>query len=70
LSAKQYLVVVNGERGGRYASAFEGMTVFAHDGVTELTGLIVDAAQLHGLLEQITGLGLTVHSLALLDSSP
>ena len=68
MSAHRYRVVVEGELGPRYASAFDGMTVSAHDGRTEITGPIVDSSHLHGLLERIAGLGLTVHSLTSLDS--
>ena len=46
----------------------DGMTLCAHDGRTDITGPIVDPSHLHGLLERITGLGLTVHSLTPLDS--
>jgi hypothetical protein len=35
---------------------------------TEIIGAIVDPSHLHGLLDRITGLGLTVHSLTQLDS--
>jgi len=68
MSAHRYRVVVEEELGPRYASAFDGMTIFAHDGRTEITGPIVDPSHLHGLLDRITGLGLTVHSLTPLDS--
>ena len=51
-----------GELGARYASAFEGMTISAHDGITEITGEIIDPSHLQGLLERIAGLGLTLHS--------
>ena len=68
MSAHRYRVVVEGELGPRYASAFDGMTVFAHDGRTEITGPIVDPSHLHGLLDRIAGLGLTVHSLIPLES--
>jgi hypothetical protein len=40
------------------------MTVRAHDGETEIIGLITDQSHLHGLLERIASLGLTLHSLA------
>jgi hypothetical protein len=70
VSAQQYRLVVKGELGRRYASAFEGMTISAHDGITELTGPIIDPAQLQGLFERIAGLGLTVHSLTPLDPAP
>jgi hypothetical protein len=68
MSAHRYRVVVEGELGPRYASAFDGMVLFAHDGRTEIIGPIVDPSHLHGLLDRITGLGLTVHSLTPLDS--
>ena len=70
MSPQQYRVVVKGELGRRYASAFEGMTISAHDGITELTGPIIDPAQLQGLLERIAGLGLSVYSLTPLDQAP
>lgn len=59
---QQYRIVVVGELGARYASAFEGMTISAHDGITEMMGSIIDPAHLQGLLERIAGLGLTLHS--------
>ena len=55
-------LVVNGELGPRYASAFEGMTVSIGAGKTEITGAIIDQSQLQGLLERISGLGLTLYS--------
>ena len=60
MSTTRYCLVVKGELGARYASAFEGMTVSAHDGITEITGGIIDPAHLQGLLERIAGLGLTL----------
>ena len=68
MSAHRYRVVVEGELGPRYASAFDGMALSAHDGRTEMTGPIVDPSHLHGLLDRIAGLGLTVHSLTPLDA--
>jgi hypothetical protein len=44
------------------------MTLSAHDGRTDIIGPIIDPSHLHGLLNRITGLGLTVHSLTPLDS--
>jgi hypothetical protein len=67
MSVQQYRLVVKGELGRRYASAFEGMTISAHDGITELTGQIIDPAHLQGLFERIAGLGLAVYSLTPLD---
>ena len=68
MSAHRYRVVVEGELGPRYASAFDGMTLSADDGRTEISGPIIDSSHLHGLLDRIAGLGLTVHSLTPLAS--
>ena len=68
MSAHCYRVVVEGELGARYASAFGGMTIYPHDGITEITGVIIDPAHLQGLLERIAGLGLTLHSLTPLET--
>ena len=63
----RYRLVVKGELGARYASAFEGMTISAHDGITEITGEIIDPSHLQGLLERIAGLGLTLLGVTPLD---
>jgi hypothetical protein len=63
MSPSRYSIVVEGELGPRYASAFDGMTLSAHDGETEIVGPIIDPSHLQGLLERIAGLGLTLHSL-------
>jgi hypothetical protein len=63
MSERRYRVVVEGELGSRYESAFDGMTISTGGGRTEITGPIIDSSHLHGLLERIAGLGLTVHSL-------
>jgi len=68
MSPQQYRLVVRGELGPRYASAFEGMTVCAHDGVTDITGTVIDPSHLQGLLDRIANLGLTLHSLTPIDS--
>ena len=63
MSPSRYRIVIDGELGPRFASAFDGMTLRAHDGETEITGRIIDQSHLQGLLERIAGLGLTLHSL-------
>jgi hypothetical protein len=68
MSPPRYRIVVEGELGPRYASAFDGMTVRAHDGETDITGPIIDQAHLHGLIERIASLGLTLHSLTPLQT--
>ena len=68
MSAPRYRIVIVGELGPRYACAFDGMTVHAHDGETEVTGPIIDPSHLQGLLERIASLGLTLHSLTPLET--
>jgi len=68
MSQPRYRLVVKGELGPRYASAFDGMTIRAHDGETDITGPIIDQSHLHGLLERIASLGLTLHSLTPLEA--
>jgi hypothetical protein len=65
---RQYRLIVSGELGPRYAAAFEGMTVRAHDGVTEITGEVIDGSHLQGLLTRVSGLGLTLDSLNPVDT--
>jgi hypothetical protein len=65
-----YRIVVEGEIGRRYAQAFDGMQVRAADGATEISGPVVDQSQLHGLLDRIANLGLTLRSVSPLDSDP
>ena len=68
MSPPCYRLVIEGELGPRYASAFDGETLRAHDGETDIVGPIVDPSHLQGLLERIAGLGLTLHSLTPLDT--
>jgi hypothetical protein len=68
MSSHRYRLIVDGELGPRYASAFDGMAISAHDGMTEINGRVVDSSQLLGLVERIAGLGLTLRSLTRLDS--
>jgi hypothetical protein len=67
MSPSRYCLVVEGELGPRYASAFEGMTLRAHDGETEITGPIIDQSHLQGLLARIASLGLKLYSLTPLE---
>ena len=68
MSPRRYRIVVEGGLGRRYASAFDGMTVHAHDGETEIVGPITDQSHLQGLLARIAGLGLTLHSVIELET--
>ena len=68
MSPTRYRLVVKGELGARYASAFDEMTISAHDGITEISGRDHRLSHLQGLLERIAGLGLTLHSVTPLDT--
>jgi hypothetical protein len=68
MSPPRYRIVIAGELGPRYASAFDGMTLHAHDGETEIIGPIIDPSHLHGLIERIAGLGLTLRSLTPIET--
>lgn len=57
-----YRIVVRSELSERYAVAFEGMEMETKNGVTVLTGKIIDQPQLYGILERINGLGLELRS--------
>jgi hypothetical protein len=70
MSAQQYRLIVDGELGARYASAFEGMAISAHDGMTEITGSVVDQSHLQGLIGRIADLGLRLRSITPLDTTP
>ena len=63
MAPPRYRLVIEGELGPRYANAFDGMTLRAGDGQTEITGPIIDQSRLLGLLERVAGLGLTLYSL-------
>jgi hypothetical protein len=68
MSPRRYRIVIKGELGPRYASAFDGMTIRADNGETEIIGPIIDQSHLLGLVERIAGLGLTLHSLNPLET--
>lgn len=58
MAGREYRLVVEGELGDRVAAAFEGMTVTCEEGKTALVGTVRDQAELHGLLQRISDLGL------------
>lgn len=60
--ATLYEIVVKGELGPTTACAFEGMRLEARDGETAIVGEIADQAQLSGLLNRVSELGLELVS--------
>lgn len=57
-----YSIVVEGELGPRYGASFAPMQLVAHDGTTEIVGLIEDDAALQGLIDTVSALGLSLIS--------
>jgi hypothetical protein len=57
-----YRLVVRGELDGRFAYLFNGMRMERVEGTTELTGSVIDQAQLHGFIDRIEELGLELVS--------
>jgi hypothetical protein len=62
--AQRYEIRVKGHLGPRWASRFDGMNLTAEDdGTTVIRGPVVDQAALHGLLQTLRDLGVTLLSL-------
>jgi hypothetical protein len=57
-----YEFVLRGEIGDRFGLLFEGMHLERTPGHTVLTGVVLDQAHLHGLIERIQELGIELVS--------
>ena len=57
-----YRIVVSSELSKRYAAALEGMEMETSVGHTIFTGEVKDQSHLHGLLDRIGAMGLTLVS--------
>ncbi|GAA2160897.1 hypothetical protein [Pedococcus bigeumensis] len=56
-----YRLRVDGHLGAHWAASFNGFTVTHEpDGTSVLTGQVADQAELHGLLDRVRDLGLTL----------
>lgn len=66
----KYQIVVRGELGERFTSAFGGMTIDKKSQETYIFGEVVDQAQLHGLLDRIRALGIELISVTPLSEEP
>ena len=61
--AGRYEIRLAGHLDARWAAWFDGLAVSRHvDGTTLISGPIVDQAALHGLLQRVRDLGLTLVS--------
>jgi hypothetical protein len=57
-----YRIVLSGELGDDFAFLFGDLLLERADGMTVLTGRVLDQAQLHGLLDQAQNLGIGLFS--------
>jgi hypothetical protein len=64
VSGRVYQLTVEGELSERAAGMFEGMESSLAGGRTVLTGYVRDQAELQGLLQRVSDLGLTLVSAA------
>jgi hypothetical protein len=62
MPSRQYRLVVAGELSDRIGHAFPGMALTREDGDTALVGAVRDQAELQGLLQRVSDLGLTLLS--------
>ena len=63
-----YRIVVRGRLDESWSNWFDGMAIASVDGLTELTGAVVDQSALHGILTRIRDLNLTLVSVDLVQS--
>ena len=66
---RAYRIVIEGELGPRYATAFAPMRLETSDGNTDLVGRVEDQADLQGLLDNIAALGLALVSVTPIDDA-
>ncbi|MGM0883681.1 MAG: hypothetical protein ACQEXQ_21940 [Bacillota bacterium] len=63
-----YEIRLKGHLDARWADRFEGLSfICENDGITILTGPVVDQAALHGLLRKVRDLGLPLISVIQVD---
>lgn len=67
---RTYRLEVEGELSDIGGWTFEGMSLTHDQGRTVLEGLVRDQAELHGLLQRVSGLGLTLLSVNAIDRGP
>jgi hypothetical protein len=58
VESRRYVITLRGRLSERFAASFEGLTLEAGDGVTTLSGVLHDQAQLYGVLERVADCGL------------
>jgi hypothetical protein len=64
---RNYRLIVEGELSDRLEPTFHGMALTRAQGNTELTGSVRDQAELQGLLQRVSALGLTLLEVRAID---
>ena len=67
MESRHYKLVVKGELSNSLRPAFAGMTLSRREGTTEIVGPVRDQAELQGLFQRLTDLGLTLLSASEID---
>ena len=67
---RTYRLEVQGELSDQIGRLFEGMSLSYNQGNTVLVGLVRDQAELHGLLQRVLDLGLTLLSVNAIEGGP
>ncbi len=70
MAIRTYRLTVEGELGDQMASAFPGMTLTRDEGTTTVTGELRDQAELQGVLQRVSDLGLTLLETKALEARP
>jgi hypothetical protein len=70
MPSREYRLTVEGELSDAAGRAFEGMTLTRDGGRTLLVGRVRDQAELHGLLQRVSDLGLTLLNASVADEGP
>ena len=66
---ERYEIRISGRLSSRWASWFDGLTLINEDdGTTVISGPVVDQAALHGLLQKLRDLGITLLSVTSLPT--
>ena len=70
MTGRTYQLVVEGELSDSMGVAFNGITLTRKGGNTVLTGPVRDQAELQGLLQRVSDLGLTLLGVTAIDENP
>ena len=70
MATRSYRLTVQGELSDNLQPAFPGMELTRSDGNTALTGDVRDQAELQGLLQRVSSLGLTLLEAKAVDDLP